>query len=334
MSSCPPLNPATLKAPFPYFGGKSRIAPEIWRRFGPVDNYVETFCGSAANLLARPDYGESEVINDACGFVANFWRCVKLKPKELAQHADWPVNENDHHARHAWLLTQIDGLRSRLEGDPDYCDPRIAGYWVCGISSAIGRYGAGDGPWRSVEGKLVRIDKKTAPKGPGISRQIPKAGWNGIHARGPKAESYHGSCDRWATHVEETIQLLSDRLRRVKVMCGDWQRVLTPSFTTGRKKNGITAVFLDPPYASETECDQHLYRMTDGQVSHAVRAWAIEHGNDERWRICLAGYEGEHAMPDDWECFAWSATGGYSNRGTSNRHRERLWFSPHCLEGA
>ena len=31
------------KPPFPWFGGKSRIAPEVWRRFGNVRNYVDPF---------------------------------------------------------------------------------------------------------------------------------------------------------------------------------------------------------------------------------------------------------------------------------------------------
>ena len=35
-------------APFPYFGGKSAIAHEIWARFGDVPNYVEPFAGSLA----------------------------------------------------------------------------------------------------------------------------------------------------------------------------------------------------------------------------------------------------------------------------------------------
>ena len=44
----------TLKSPFPYFGGKRKVADEIWRRFGAVANYVEPFFGSGAVLLARP----------------------------------------------------------------------------------------------------------------------------------------------------------------------------------------------------------------------------------------------------------------------------------------
>ena len=44
---------ATLKAPFPWFGGKSRAAHLIWPRFGKVGNYVEPFAGSLSVLLAR-----------------------------------------------------------------------------------------------------------------------------------------------------------------------------------------------------------------------------------------------------------------------------------------
>jgi len=33
----------TLRAPYPYFGGKSRAAHLIWDRFGDVANYVEPF---------------------------------------------------------------------------------------------------------------------------------------------------------------------------------------------------------------------------------------------------------------------------------------------------
>ena len=55
-------------------------------------------------------------------------------------------------------------------------------------------------------------------------------------------------------------------------------------------------------------------------------------------RICLAGYDGEHAMPADWATVAWKAMGGYGSQadedghGRANSHRERLWFSPHCIQ--
>ena len=52
-------------------------------------------------------------------------------------------------------------------------------------------------------------------------------------------------------------------------------------------------------------------------------------------RIALCGYEGEHNLPGSWECCAWKGGGGYGNQsGNQNAHRERIWFSPHCLKGA
>ena len=37
----------SLKAPFPWFGGKSRVSDIVWDHFGDVDNYVEPFFHSA-----------------------------------------------------------------------------------------------------------------------------------------------------------------------------------------------------------------------------------------------------------------------------------------------
>lgn len=118
-----------MRAPFPYFGGKSTIAGEVWRRFGDVPNYVEPFFGSGAVLLARPEWhlGKMETVNDKDGLLANFWRAVVADPEAVAYCADWPVNENDQHARHAWLVSQKETLQERLEGDPEYYDAKVAG---------------------------------------------------------------------------------------------------------------------------------------------------------------------------------------------------------------
>src|SRR5262249_2941935 len=115
-----------FKAPFPWFGGKSRIARMVWKRFGDVAGYVEPFFGSGAVLLNGPlPEGEKrpvggETVTDFDGLVCNFWRAVQAEPKAVAKWSDWPVNENDANARHAWLVERKDTLQARLEGDPDY----------------------------------------------------------------------------------------------------------------------------------------------------------------------------------------------------------------------
>lgn len=44
-----------MKAPFPYFGGKSKVSDLVWGLLGAdVMNYVEPFAGSLAVLLGRP----------------------------------------------------------------------------------------------------------------------------------------------------------------------------------------------------------------------------------------------------------------------------------------
>lgn len=133
-----------LKAPFPAFGGKSRVAGLVWPRLSAphshARNYVEPFCFSAAMLLLRPDEPKIETVNDLNAYVANFWRAVQADPEAVAEHADWPVNETDLHSRHAWLVRSQDAAE-RLQvvrDDPDYFDARIAGWWCWGACMWIG----------------------------------------------------------------------------------------------------------------------------------------------------------------------------------------------------
>ena len=77
-----------LKSPYPYFGGKARVAGDIWRRLGDVPNYVEPFFGSGAVLLARPHAPGTETVNDLDGWLTNFWRAVRQDPDRVAAWAD------------------------------------------------------------------------------------------------------------------------------------------------------------------------------------------------------------------------------------------------------
>ncbi|MFH0899074.1 MAG: DNA adenine methylase [Pseudomonadota bacterium] len=302
-----------LESPFSYFGGKRKAAAEVWARLGAVRNYVEPFFGSGAVLFRRPEpIDGTETINDADGMVSNFWRAIKLSPSKTAEHADWPVNENDLHARHAWLVQQKDSLREQLEGDPDWHDPKIAGWWNWGLCCWIGGgFCSGVGPWQVVHRKLVHLGDAR-----GVNRKLVHLGDAG---QGVNRKRVHDRLLPW-------FQALSDRLRHVRVCSGDWSRVCGPSVTTGR---GLTGVFLDPPYADTANRRDGLYSVDSLSVAHAVRNWAVAHGDDPLLRIALCGYEGEHEMPASWSTWQWDAGVGYGRSG--NGKRERIWFSPHCL---
>lgn len=127
-----------LKAPFPYFGGKSKIADVVWQRFGIVSNFVDPFFGSGAMLLKAPWPAErTETVNDIDGLLCNFWRALQADPEAVAAAADWPVSELDLHARHRWLVDRRSEVE-KLIADPAYYDVKAAGWWVWGISQWIG----------------------------------------------------------------------------------------------------------------------------------------------------------------------------------------------------
>jgi DNA adenine methylase len=329
-----------LQAPFPYFGGKATIARDVWARLGDVTNYVEPFFGSGAMLLARPTEPNIETVNDLDGYVANFWRAIQADPDAVAFYADNPVFENDLHARHYWLKQQRSELSERMEGDPYYYDAQIAGWWAWCMSCWIGGGLRGaNGPWSVVDGRLVKVGAAG-----GIARGRPHLGGygsgvnklnvgdaSGINRKCPLlAGPVGGNGIQKSGRLVQWFADLANRLANVRVCCGDWMRVTGRSVTYS---NGLTGVFLDPPY-SHSERDKDLY-TTETDCSADVRQWAIDNGDNPLMRIALCGYDGEHAMPDSWECFAWKASGGYSNlskaKHNDNCHRERIWFSPHCL---
>lgn len=286
-------------------------------------------------------------------YLANFWRALQADSDGVAYHADGPVNEADLHARHRWL---VDHRPEQVMTDPEFYDVRIAGWWVWGQCLWIGS------GWCSLTDKRNQnpVEQRKKQRGGdvgvhgkrwagtgngqgcGVHRRWQgggAGGGSGVHAprltkQMPRISAEGGSISAvTATPLVESgglydyLRALSARLRRVRVCCGDWKRVLTPSVTT---YVGICGVFLDPPYSHDMR--ERCY-SEDHDISADVRAWALEHGDDPKFRIALCGYEGEHDMPDTWECVPWKAHGGYSRteRGVANRDRERIWFSPHCL---
>lgn len=369
------MNAPLLKAPFPWFGGKSRVADLVWERFGDTLNYVEPFAGSLAVLLYRPFPTRTETVNDRDTYLANFWRAVRADPEAVAHYADHPVNEADLHSRHLWLVQQED-FRERMMTEPDFFDAKIAGWWVWGQSAWIGS------GWCDVSqyernknkrpnlpqggGRGVNADSMTKRQRPelkadrgvhtvngrsrpnlrpaqgvhGLSQQIPHlngdsgAAGSGIHA---------SAFNRKTGGIYAYMNALQERMRRIRVTCGDWKRICGPSVTY---KIGMTAVFLDPPYG-DTRADG-LYAVDSLTVADEVRVWCLEEIDDgafkgpryqhPKLRIALCGLDGEHNELEElgWDAVAWKTNGGYGNQkaggNNGNNGRERIWFSPNCLK--
>ena len=348
----------SAKAPFPWFGGKSKAAPLVWALLGDTDHYVEPFFGSGAVLLGRPHPCNrpyfSETVNDADGMVCNFWRSIQFAPDATAEAASWPVIEADQSARQIALLRWRDGALDRLAGSADWCDPVMAGWWAWAVSVQIGPF-SGDGPWTvdPVTGRILK-QARTDTRVPGVSRDLPHIaddgrGVNrastrvpGVSRNRPHISNNGQGVNRASTRVpgvgddpefhpvtmpdlRRWFAYLSARLRHVRVLNGDWSRLATngATKTLSVRQGGVCGVFLDPPYADAADRANGLYAVDSLTIAHDVREWCLTHGGDPDYRIVLAGFDGEHGtvLTDaGWTEHEWF-THGFLTGGYGNIRR-------------
>jgi len=333
---------AAMKAPFPYFGGKSTIAHEVWNALGEVNQYIEPFFGSGAVLLNRPEHHDKtyEIVNDKDGFICNVWRALQADPDAVAKFCDWPINHADLNARRKFLIANEGALLRGLESDPAWFDSKMAGYWIWAASSWIGT-----GLTRAnARPHLARNQGvNSGGKRPHLARnqgvnsggQRPHLADNmGVNSGGqrPHLTCNKGVQDPYNARTYEWFRELSERLRYVKVVCGSWERVCGGNW---QNRNGLVGIFFDPPYSHESR-DDSIYHHDSMTVALDVEKWCLPRGDNPDYRIVCAGYEGEYPTLESagWSKIEWKANGGYSNLGggvNNNHHTERLWLSPHCM---
>jgi DNA adenine methylase len=343
-----------LKFPAPYFGGKARVAADVWAALGQPKAYLEPFFGSGAVLLARKGWTagvHTETVCDLDGHVANVWRALQFAPDETARWCDWPVSHVDLMARKKELIKNEGRLVEGMVADPKWNDPVMAGYWIwavsCWIGSGLTRPGqiphvSDAGMGINAVGQIPHVGH--AGMGINAVGKIPHVGHagKGINAVGKRPHVSNAGMavtDPYNTNLWTWFRKLSERMRYVRVVCGDWTRVCGGDW---QDKIGDVGLFMDPPYGTEANRDEDIYGKDSLTVAGDVREWCRERGDRPTYRIVLAGYFEEHEslLSEGWRVKTWSARGGYSStarsakptQGQLNRHKEALFYSPHCLD--
>jgi len=280
------------------------------------------------------------------------------------------------HARHLALLKwRAENQLEHLMGDPAWHDPVMAGWWAWGQSCWIGSgWCSGTGPW--IVDELGRIAKRGGTgvkrqrphlvgdgqgvnrpqaREEGVNRKLPHLGNDGQGVNRPQAREPGTSVD-YGYHpmtmpeLRRWFQFLSARLRHVRILNGDWRRAVTGgaamTLPVRMQPDGAVGIFLDPPYADTAERTDNLYANDSLTVAHDVREWAIKAARNPKWRIVLAGFDGEHDELHErhgWRVVEWYRAGflkggmgntaGTDEDGTVGhvQHKERLWLSPGCL---
>lgn len=305
---------------FTYFGNKQRIAPIVWPLFGETKVYSEPFCGCASMLLKSPYKHTFEVINDADCYIVNAFRSVKYHPDEVKKHLYNPRFEMDLHAKHDYLVDhKINFSKEMYRADPKFCDPELAAWWIWGINLWIGsnwcsvnhttKTKCSQKPLAGNQG-LLTLSKKPASRNQGLLTlsQKPLAG-------------------NRKDIIENMVHAVFVRLVDTTICYGDFERVLTPSYTT---KFGTTAVFMDPPYAA----DEDVYEQNDcdGSVWDRARDWFIKNNENTLYRIVLCGEERQWPdSPDSVKKIFWNRGAGMNKDRSVENRRECIWVSKHCL---
>ncbi|GIW83480.1 MAG: hypothetical protein KatS3mg105_5287 [Gemmatales bacterium] len=282
--------------PFPWYGGKRKCADYVWRRLGKVNYYVEPFAGGMAVGLACPHWNEltGETYNDADGLLVNCWRSISTFPSVVWANINRPRAEIELRSWARWLRETVDRQRlvERMQVDPTYCDPHLAGIWLWGICA-------------SACGWFVQLHR-----GPSVPADLPT---------GILSSSRIDDGHDW-------LLALASRLSRAIILCGDWKRVVTPSRLG---KAGTVGIFLDPPYAGTEAVYNERYRVTTDVLAWCKNNGANPRyriavcGFDEYSDLEALGWQAVQWRPGGG--FRNRAT------KQRRRIDETVWFSPHCV---
>ena len=257
-------------------------------------------------MLANPYSAKSEIVCDLNGFVSNFWRSIQNDPEKTAHYADWPTFHQDLTARHKWLV-KWGNENIKLCEDPDFYDPKVAGWWCWGMSMWIGQ-------------TFCSLSEHV-----GDTRPHARSG-NGVM----KQRVIEGEAKDHSKRLRDWFIKLAKRFEKVVVLNRPWESAVTPAVLddTDKSSSSTRAVFLDPPYLTDQRF-KNLYQ-SDKQDKPDKSAqdsydWAVSKGNDPDYKIAYCCGEGDFDIPQGW------FTINQKFMGARNTERnDIIMFSPSC----
>ena len=289
--------------------GKRHLAAEVWARFGDPHMYAEPFAGMLGVFLSRPlRQGEMrrEIIVDADAMVSNFWRSVRYAPDVVVREARQPAIQVDLIAKKRFCYDWAQANKERLCQDPKFYDAEAAGWWAWGMNNSIGNF---------------CIDRG-ADSGIGGRPQTVLVGMNAITMSDEEAR--------------QLVMSVSDRLRYVKLLAGDWTSGVTQPLLTEscRITDDSVAVFLDPPYKTDNQFNNgrgNLYSSDVAGKSDDVATesyeWAVANG--EKYKVAYCCATGDFPCPAGW-----SEIRSRFRKEQVDGYYDVIYFSPTCIQPA
>jgi hypothetical protein len=257
--------------------------------------------------------------------ISNFFRTARHAPDELSERIDSDArSEHDLIARANWVKINRERIDKLVKESPTAYDLDAAHYWLYQMCGQLDTQAV-----ESLREKMIlsfSLDLLELDDTRGYFRTMSH-----------RLRGVDILCEDWEATVNiatgqhlniptgRCLDLMRERLRKVRLPRRDWEATVG----SARREGNITyGVLLDPPYPYEAGRKGKMYVRDDaGAVSDAAFQWACWHGDDPQFRIAFCGFAGSYKWPDGWTEVPWSSP----KCSPGNEGRERIWFSPHCL---
>ena len=293
------MKKSTARSPFPWFGGKQKLADDILALFPPHAVYVEVFGGGASVLLSKAP-ANLDVYNDLDEGLVNFFRCLRDDPERLV-----PLLELTPYSRSEWEAAKTGWW---IAEDP----VERARQWYVVASQSFGAMVARDSrpSWDHSKGATI-------PKSNG-------RGWGG-----ERLGRMHLNRAASTANRIDNVWLFVLRMRLVQIECLDWRACLD------RYDHEDCVFYLDPPYVAGTRrAGGYEHELSDDDHAELVdRVLALE------GVAVVSGYDHELYAPlVDVGGFARHEFDVISTAGQRSVDRQRdrrlevVWASPRAAQ--